>query len=100
MGHTPGHSSYAIERGGKRVFVTGDMAHVKDVQLAYPTTTIKYDMSPVQAVVTRLGDFKHESDVGSTIASIHFPYPGLGTLQRSGQSYRMVPAQINKLPSQ
>ena len=99
VGHTPGHSSYAIERGGKRVFVTGDMAHVKDVQLAYPTTTITYDVSPVQAVVTRLGDFKHESDVGSTIASIHFPYPGLGTLERSGQSYRMIPAKVTKLPA-
>ena len=99
VGHTPGHTSYSIERGGKRVLVTGDIVHVKDVQLAYPTTTIKYDISPVQAVVTRMGDFKHESDVGSTIASVHFPYPGLGTLLRSGQSYRMVPAQVNRLPS-
>jgi len=81
-GHTPGHVVVSIESCGDRLLVTGDVFHHPVVSIARPDWSPLFDQEPKAASATRLRVLETVADTGTTVFSCHFPFPGLGRVER------------------
>jgi glyoxylase-like metal-dependent hydrolase (beta-lactamase superfamily II) len=90
-GHTPGHSSYAVESKGQKMLVLGDLIHVADVQFDDPSVTIQFDSDSKAAAVQRKREFDDAVKGGFVVAAAHISFPGLGRLRANGKGYTWVP---------
>jgi glyoxylase-like metal-dependent hydrolase (beta-lactamase superfamily II) len=78
-GHTPAHSSIAINSGGEQGFILGDVAH-HPAQVAYPEMRASFDVDGDQAQQTREAMWQRIQDLGAKVAAGHFPPPGFGRI--------------------
>ncbi len=90
-GHTPGHSGYMIESGGKSLLIWGDIIHVPEVQVARPEVTMAFDTDQHAAAATRKRVFDMVSTDRQLIAGMHVHFPGFAYLAKDGDRYLMVP---------
>lgn len=90
-GHTPGHAVYALESGGQRLVLIGDMIHVASVQLESPEVTINFDNDQKQARAQRIKLFKQLAKDGSLVGASHFSFPGVGRLRAMGKGFVWEP---------
>ncbi|MBX9824702.1 MAG: MBL fold metallo-hydrolase [Xanthobacteraceae bacterium] len=91
-GHTPGHSSFAIQSGQSKLLFQGDVANVPDLFLTNPEWKVMFDNEPDQAVATRKRFYDMAAAEKVLISGYHFPFPGLGWVEKAGRGYRLVPA--------
>jgi glyoxylase-like metal-dependent hydrolase (beta-lactamase superfamily II) len=77
-GHTPGHTSYAVESRGQKLLVWGDAVHVAAVQFPDPSVTVKYDSDEDQAEMDRKRIFSDAAEGRYWIGAAHISFPGLG----------------------
>lgn len=83
-GHTPGHVSVAIESGGRRALITGDMSH-HPVQWAEPDWGTVADTDAAAAAQTRRRISADCADAAAVlIIGTHYPAPCAGYLINSG----------------
>jgi glyoxylase-like metal-dependent hydrolase (beta-lactamase superfamily II) len=94
-GHTPGHTSFAIESGSKQLYFQGDVTNVPDLFLRNPEWQVMFDSEPEKAVVTRRRVYDMASAEKMLVSGYHFPFPGLGYVEKAGTGYRLVPASWN-----
>lgn len=88
FGHTPGHSGFLIDGGGKRqLLVWGDAVHDIDLQSRYPEISVEADLSQEDARSTRLSLFDRVAADELLITGMHVRFPGFGRLRRSGEGY-------------
>lgn len=92
-GHTPGHTVYMVESGGKRVLVWGDLMHMVVVQMPNPDISLVYDMDPVKAAQTRKEWLARSVDEKLRIAGMHMPYPGIGQVAKDGSGFEFLPVK-------
>lgn len=92
-GHTPGHSAYEIVDGDARLLYIGDAAHHFAVSVQRPQWTIAFDGDAPVAEASREALLARAADSAVTIASPHFPYPGLGRIVRREGSFVWAPLQ-------
>ncbi len=52
-GHTPGHSGYVVEGGGKKLFLWGDIVHLPTFQPAWPDANLIFDVDLPRTRETR-----------------------------------------------
>jgi glyoxylase-like metal-dependent hydrolase (beta-lactamase superfamily II) len=90
-GHTPGHSSYLIESGDRRVLATGDLLHAAPVQFSRPEITVDYDSDHAIARRMRRRILDQAIAEDWLLAIPHAPFPGLGYVRRDGASYLFDP---------
>lgn len=90
-GHTPGHSGYMIESGGKSLLIWGDIVHVPEVQVPRPEVTMAFDTDPAAAAATRRRIFDQVATDRQLIAGMHVHFPGFAHLVKDGDRYLMVP---------
>jgi len=91
-GHTPGHTSFAISSGAASLFFQGDVSNVPDLFLRHPDWQVMFDSEPDKAVVTRRRVYDMASADKLLVAGYHFPFPGIGYIEKDGTGYRLVPA--------
>jgi glyoxylase-like metal-dependent hydrolase (beta-lactamase superfamily II) len=91
-GHTPGHASFVIASGTGRLFFQGDVSNVPDLFLRNPDWQVMFDSEPDKAVQTRRRIYDMASAEKILVAGYHFPFPGLGYIEKAGNGYRLVPA--------
>jgi len=91
-GHTPGHTSFDIASGTGRLFFQGDVSNVPDLFLRNPDWQVMFDSEPDKAVQTRRRIYDMASAEKILVAGYHFPFPGLGYIEKAGNGYRLVPA--------
>jgi glyoxylase-like metal-dependent hydrolase (beta-lactamase superfamily II) len=91
-GHTPGHTSFVIASGNRQLFFQGDVSNVPDLFLRNPEWQVMFDSDPDKAVVTRRRVYDMASADKLLVAGYHFPFPGLGYIEKAGAGYRLVPA--------
>lgn len=91
-GHTPGHSGYEIRSGNARLLDIGDSAHSSIISLAKPDWTIEYDTDSVGGRTARKALLARLAANHERIFAPHFPYPGVGFVEKSGDGYRWAPA--------
>ena len=90
-GHSPGLLAFHIESEGKRFMVTADTCTQYVMAVQRPEWYFDMDDDKDKAVASR----KRILDMVATdrvfVASFHFPFPGIGWVERSQGSYRWVP---------
>jgi glyoxylase-like metal-dependent hydrolase (beta-lactamase superfamily II) len=92
-GHTPGHSGYMIEGGGKKLFLWGDIVHFPTFQAARPDASLLFDVDPPLARETRKQTFERVIADGLEIGGGHLLAPGFARVERAGTAYRIVPSE-------
>jgi glyoxylase-like metal-dependent hydrolase (beta-lactamase superfamily II) len=98
VGHTPGHTAFAVESEGQKLLIWGDLVHAHAVQFAKPGVSIDFDVDQKQAVETRLRIMKEVAAGKSLVAGMHLPFPGIGHVRADGEdSYSWVPIVFGPL---
>lgn len=90
-GHTPGHTGYEIASGDERLLYIGDAMHHQVVSVQQPTWTIAFDGDEATAEASRQALLSRAASENLLIYAVHFPYPGLGRIQRNEDTFIWVP---------
>ncbi len=96
-GHTPGHTTYVIESGGRKMVAIGDLIHVAAVQFEDPAVTIGFDGDQKAAAAARKKLFDAAAKEGALIGGAHLQFPGLGYLRKEGKGYRFIPVNYTQM---
>lgn len=89
-GHTVGHTSFVIGSDNDLLFVVGDIVH-HQCQLSHPHMKMLFDTDPDAGVETRLRTLEYLASRAMPAFFYHFPFPGLGYVERVGDGYRFSP---------
>ena len=88
-GHTPGHISLEIA-GGEGLIIVGDVAANAVVSFAHPEWRFAIDTVPELAITSRRRMLERAVTDKPRLLGSHWPYPGLGVVQRKDSAYRFV----------
>jgi glyoxylase-like metal-dependent hydrolase (beta-lactamase superfamily II) len=91
-GHTPGHSGYMIEGGGKKLFLWGDIVHLPTFQPAWPDANLIFDIDLQLTRQTRKQTFERVIAEGLEIGGGHLLDPGFARVERAASVYQIVPS--------
>jgi glyoxylase-like metal-dependent hydrolase (beta-lactamase superfamily II) len=89
-GHTPGHVAFTFGRGRDAAVFSGDLMH-SPLQTRYPELSVKFDVDPAQAVLTRRGFLERFCDTDTLCCTAHFPSPSMGKIRRRGEGFSCDP---------
>jgi glyoxylase-like metal-dependent hydrolase (beta-lactamase superfamily II) len=92
-GHSAGHVGYELISGKARLLDIGDMAHDAIIELAHPEWPFAYDQNGRIASQSRLTQLEQLAASHDLIFSPHFPYPGVGRIDRVGDRFVWRPMQ-------
>jgi glyoxylase-like metal-dependent hydrolase (beta-lactamase superfamily II) len=90
-GHTPGHISIEIA-GDEGLIVVGDVVANAVVSFAHPEWRFAIDSIPELAITSRRRLLDRAANDKTRLLGSHWPYPGLGTVERKDGAYRFVAA--------
>lgn len=92
FGHSPGHMAYHVESEGQRLMIWSDVCNHYVVSLQRPDWHVAVDHDKEQAGQTRkkIFDMVHADRI--PVIGHHMPFPGIGFLDRRGDSYQWVAA--------
>ena len=90
FGHTPGHMAYHIESESKRMLIWGDVANHYVISIQRPDWHLKFDTDKEMAAKTRVKFFDMLATEKIPFSGYHMPFPTLGYIEKSGNSYRWV----------
>jgi len=91
-GHTPGHTVFLLESGGRQFLIGGDFCNHFVLSLERPDWHVSFDADKETAVETRKRLLGMLAADRLMFASYHMPYPAVGFVETSGTGYRYVPA--------
>ena len=83
-GHTPGHSGYQITSRGESILYVGDSMHHYVISVQKPEWTIAFDGDSKVATASRVALVNDLAASGARVYSVHFPFPGIGKLEKQG----------------
>lgn len=86
-GHTPGHTSFAVQVGGERVVVLGDALTHPEISFRHPDWRPATDHDADLAVATRRRLLERLGAEKATIVGYHLP-GGVGRVAQDGAGYR------------
>lgn len=86
-GHTPGHSGYEIASGSERLLYLGDALHSSIISVPRPDLAPVWDSDRAAGVATRQDILKRGATEQLRLYGVHFPFPGLGRIERRGEGY-------------
>lgn len=89
-GHTPGHSGYLITSGDESLLYIGDTMHHFIVSVQQPDWTINFDGDAPTAEASRKELLAKSADSGQRIYAVHFPFPGVGKVERKADGFIWV----------
>jgi glyoxylase-like metal-dependent hydrolase (beta-lactamase superfamily II) len=90
-GHTPGHSGYLITSGPSSLLYVGDTMHHFVVSVRKPDWTIQFDADAPTAQASRRALLGQSAESRQRIYAVHFPFPGLGTVEPKDDGFVWVP---------
>jgi glyoxylase-like metal-dependent hydrolase (beta-lactamase superfamily II) len=96
-GHTPGHTTYAVESKGQKLVLWGDLLHIAAVQFAEPAVTIRFDSDSKAAAGARAKALEDAARDGYLVGIAHVSFPGLGHIRKEGSGYVWVPVNYSTL---
>jgi len=89
-GHTPGHSGYRIVSGTDSLLYVGDLVHHSVISVQRPDWTIAFDGDAATAEASRAALLAQAAATGQRIYAVHFPFPGLGRIEKHGENFAWV----------
>ncbi len=99
FGHSPGMLAFHIESEGQRLLLWADVTNHFVLSLMKPEWHVLFDHDKAKAVATRKRILDSVAADGIPAIGYHMPFPAVGFVERSGDSFRWVPAsyQLNDL---
>ncbi len=94
-GHTPGHTSYVLSSGSGKVFVQSDVTNIPYLFAANPGWHAFFDQDGDMAEKARRRVYDMVVAEKLLLQGFHFPFPGLGNVEKDGSGYRVIPAPWN-----
>lgn len=91
FGHSPGHMMYRLDQGKDQLLVWGDVTNHYAFSLRHPRAAIAFDDHPEAATATRLRVLDMVATDRILVAGHHMPFPSVGYVEATGDSYRWVP---------
>jgi glyoxylase-like metal-dependent hydrolase (beta-lactamase superfamily II) len=92
-GHTPGHSAFRIGAGSGALLYIGDSMHHHIVSVQRPDWFIAFDSDQKTGAASRAALLEELAASNQRIYAVHFPFPGLGRIQKREQGFVWVPEQ-------
>lgn len=90
-GHTPGHTSMLLSSGNQQFFVLADVTNVPAYNMRNPDWHLAFDQDAAMAQATRRRTFDRVVTDKVICAGYHWGMPGVGTVQKDGNGYALVP---------
>jgi glyoxylase-like metal-dependent hydrolase (beta-lactamase superfamily II) len=91
FGHTPGHMAYHLESEGRRLLLWADSANHYVMSIQRPEWHVRFDLDKEAAAATRKRLFDMLAADRIPATGYHMPFPALGFIDRTNDSYRWVP---------
>jgi glyoxylase-like metal-dependent hydrolase (beta-lactamase superfamily II) len=95
VGHTPGHTSYVLSSGSGKVFIQSDVTNNPCLFATNPGWHAFFDQDGDVAEKTRRRVYDMLVAEKLQVQGFHYPFPGLGNIEKDGSGYRVVPAPWN-----
>jgi glyoxylase-like metal-dependent hydrolase (beta-lactamase superfamily II) len=97
-GHTPGHMSHVVASGTGKVLIQADVtAGIASLFLRNPGWHLVWDTDKPLAEQTRRKVYDMATTDKMVVQGFHFPFPGVGYIEKDGAGYRFVPAAWNPM---
>ena len=90
-GHTPGHTVFLVVSKGEKLLIWGDITHAMAVQMPHPEISVRYDVDPATARVSRAKIFEYAAANRIPVAGMHVAWPGIGTVEKANRGYKFTP---------
>jgi glyoxylase-like metal-dependent hydrolase (beta-lactamase superfamily II) len=91
-GHSIGHTSFIVQSGSQRVFLLCDVCiNNPPLFVVHPGWHTINDQDPVQGEATRRRVLTMLAAEELKVQAFHFPWPGVGYIERNGDGFRFVP---------
>lgn len=90
-GHTEGHMSFLVRRGGESLMIVGDAFVDPSLSFTRPDLPGSTDHDPEMAAATRLALLDLLASEKIRFLGYHLPFPGIGRVERSRDAYRYLP---------
>lgn len=90
QGHTPGHTGYQIASGTEGLLYIGDTMHHSVISVQRPNWTIQFDGRADVAEASRRALLERAASENLRLYAVHFPYPGLGRIERRADDFVWV----------
>jgi glyoxylase-like metal-dependent hydrolase (beta-lactamase superfamily II) len=90
-GHTPGHMSFVVASGDKKILVQSDVTNIPSLFVKNPTWQAIFDNDPALTIATRQKLYDMAATEKLIVVGYHFPYPCVGHVEKAGAGYQMVP---------
>lgn len=90
-GHTPGHTSYMIDSGGKQLLVLGDVSNHYVWSVQRPDWHVSFDMDKEAAVAARKQVLGMLAADRVPFVGYHMPFPSVGYVEAVDDGFRFVP---------
>lgn len=100
FGHTPGHMTFNIESGGRRLMLMADTANHFVASLQRPDWHVRFDMDKEQAGQTRRRLFGMLAADRVPFIGYHMPFPSVGFVEEMGPGFRYIPETYQLLAAQ
>jgi glyoxylase-like metal-dependent hydrolase (beta-lactamase superfamily II) len=94
-GHTLGHTSYVLSSGAGKVFIQSDVTNNPNPFATNPGWHAFFDQDPVMAEKTRRRVYDMVVAEKLKLQGFHYPFPGLGNVEKDGNGYRVIPVPWN-----
>jgi glyoxylase-like metal-dependent hydrolase (beta-lactamase superfamily II) len=95
VGHTPGHTSYVLASGPGKVFIQSDVTNNPNPFASNPGWHAFFDQDGDIAEKTRRRVYDMVVAEKLQVQGFHYPFPGLGNVEKDGNGYRVIPAPWN-----
>jgi glyoxylase-like metal-dependent hydrolase (beta-lactamase superfamily II) len=89
-GHTPGHSAYRITSGQESMLYIGDSMHHSVISVQKPEWPMAFDVDQKTGAASRAALVNELATSGERVFAVHFPYPGIGKIQKQGGTAQWV----------
>jgi glyoxylase-like metal-dependent hydrolase (beta-lactamase superfamily II) len=90
-GHTPGHTAYRISSQGQGLTDIGDVVHSYILSVGKPDWAEGYDNDKAAGAAQRRAELQHLAETRERVFVGHFPFPGIGHIEPSGDSFVWKP---------
>ncbi len=90
-GHTPGHMSFVVASGAKKMLVQSDVSNIPSLFIKHSTWQAIFDNDPNLTIETRKKFYDMAAAEKMIVSGYHFPYPCVGHVEKTASGYEMVP---------
>src|SRR5262249_37908936 len=91
-GHTPGHTSFAVQSGNSKILIQADVTNIPELFLRNPDWHVVFDNDGQLAQETRHKFYDMAVAAEMLVVGLPFSCPSIGPVEKDGTKYRLIPS--------